>query len=264
MIEEYRVKIEPKVLQVWESMILNNNRRFFNENLNLLNTMRRVYMEICAKVRSVSWFKFGAMQTPTDFIMYTEVIEETRPRVIIETGTAAGNCAKFYDEVLKRIHGDDNYLIITIERFPHTETLDSLKNYKNIISLIGDSTSNDIIEQVKNKIPVQWPVMVTLDSDHGAEHVMAELTAYAGLVSHGCYCIVQDSYLGLYWGGNLEDHEQLAIINGDTTGRQFDYIGSPLGAVEAFLQVHDEFNIDMDKQRWLITQHPYGWLKRIV
>ena len=35
-----------------------------------------------------------------------------------------------------------------------------------------------------------------------------------------------------------------------------------LGAVEAFLQVRPEFSVDMEKQRWLVTQHPYGWLRR--
>jgi cephalosporin hydroxylase len=91
-------------------------------------------------------------------------------------------------------------------------------------------------------VPDGWSVACTLDSDHSAEHVARELDAYAPLVTPGHYLVVQDTYLGLYLDG--------------------DYAGGPLGAVEAFLTEHPEFEIDMHPQRWLITQNPFGWLKR--
>lgn len=102
--------------------------------------------------------------------------------------------------------------------------------------------------------------MLTLDSDHGAEHVLAELSQLADLVSPGQYLIVQDTFLGFCGGTSGVDQDAIRDGRGDDV--HFDYHGGPLGAVEAFLVVRREFEVDENKQRWLITQHPYGWLRR--
>ena len=175
--------------------------------------------------------------------MFQEVLCSTRPQVLIETGTAGGAMTRILAEFLQRIHGAGNFRMITVEKIPEHPQVEELAKIPEISLIFGDSSDLAVVRQVQALIPNGWSVACTLDSDHSAEHVAKELDAYGPLVTPGHYLVVQDTYLGLYYPPG-------------------DYIGGPLGAVEAFLGEHPEFEIDMYPQRWLITQNPFGWLKR--
>ena len=84
--------------------------------------------------------------------------------------------------------------------------------------------------------------LVILDSDHSQAHVEAELAAYAPLVPVGCYLIVEDSNIGQI---------------------RKDLMPGPLEAIETFLAVNDEFEIDRSRERFLITFNPSGYLRRV-
>ena len=86
--------------------------------------------------------------------------------------------------------------------------------------------------------------MVILDSLHTAEHVGAELELYADIVSPGCYLVVEDM--------NVNGHPVLP-----------DYGPGPTEAVEAFLATTDEFVVDRDRERFLMTLNPGGYLRRV-
>lgn len=235
-------------------------RRFFApEHAELLAVARPLFIKTFNVVAQSPWFDLGAMQSPVDFMAYMECILRKRPRVIFETGTASGAGALFYAEVLKRVHGDDDVLVITVDvnKDPISPRVASCPQ---ITSLIGSSVDPEVVNEVRRLAAGRGPVMVTLDSDHSAEHVAREIGCYADLVSSGQYLIVQDTYLGLYWGGNLTAEQQQDLLAGRPGAVPFDYIGSPLGAVEAFLSVDDRFSIDMHPQRWIITQCPFGYL----
>jgi cephalosporin hydroxylase len=86
--------------------------------------------------------------------------------------------------------------------------------------------------------------MVTLDSDHTAGHVRAELDAYAPLVTPGSWCLVQDGII-----------DTLPRYEGGRPG--------PLTAVEEFLRTNSDFEVDAERSRkFLISHHPRGWLRR--
>ena len=59
----------------------------------------------------------------------------------------------------------------------------------------GSSIDQDVISQVHSSVPSGSRAVVSLDSNHTHDHVLAELDAYAGLTSVGSYCIVFDTVI---------------------------------------------------------------------
>jgi cephalosporin hydroxylase len=87
------------------------------------------------------------------------------------------------------------------------------------------------------------PVLVMLDSAHDAPHVRAEMEVYAPFVTHGSYLIVEDT--------NVNGHPAHP-----------EHGPGPFEAVQDFLATHDEFTPDPFCEKYLLTMHPGGWLRR--
>jgi len=88
------------------------------------------------------------------------------------------------------------------------------------------------------------PVMVILDSDHSEGHVSRELDAYSPFVTPGSFLLVQDGAI-----------DRLGYFRAFRPG--------PCRAIARFLGAHAEFEIDRERcGRFLITDHPDGWLRR--
>jgi cephalosporin hydroxylase len=115
----------------------------------------------------------------------------------------------------------------------------------------GSSTAPEIIEQVKQVAQSYQRVMVCLDSNHTHAHVLAELQAYAALVSVGSYCVVFDTI--------VEDMPKEMFSD-----RPWGPGDNPKTAVSEYLKAHSEFEIDKSIQhKLLITVAPDGYLKRV-
>lgn len=254
------------IVQRWYTNRISGKRAFHDKYPDFIQTAQHVFENFTADdsttwVPHTSWFDIGAIQIPSDYLMYIEVLQLSRPKVLIECGSMSGGSAAIWAEMLRRVVGDD-FLVITIELRPEGLQEAFLKRDSNIVSLVGDSTSPEMVQQVKNLIPVNWPVMVTLDSAHDGLHVCKEIGNYAPMVTPGQYMIVQDTFLGLCWGGNVLPGDCRRHVKAGNT-RAFDYHNCPLGAVEALLDTSDDFVVDLDRQRYVLTQHPFGWLKRV-
>ena len=59
----------------------------------------------------------------------------------------------------------------------------------------GSSIDPEIVQQVRMHAKGMDRVLVSLDSNHTHQHVLAELNAYSDLVSVGSYCIVFDTVI---------------------------------------------------------------------
>ena len=93
-------------------------------------------------------------------------------------------------------------------------------------------------------------VLVCLDSNQTHDHVLAELKAYADLVSVGSYCVVLDTV--------MEDLPAELHSN-----RPWGPGNSPRSAVKAFLVDHPEFEVDRQiDHRLLLSAGTKGYLKR--
>jgi len=115
----------------------------------------------------------------------------------------------------------------------------------------GSSIAPEVIAQVKEVAKGYERVLVSLDSNHTHDHVLAELEAYAPLASLGSYCVVFDTI--------VEDMPSDMFPD-----RPWGPGNNPKTAVWEYLKTHPEFEIDKSIQnKLLITVAPDGYLKRI-
>ena len=185
---------------------------------------------------NTTWLGTKALKCPLDLWIYQEIIYETRPDIIIETGTAAGGSALFFASMFDLL-GQGRVATIDIKnRWKRPQ-------HPRITYLLGPSTSNDIVECVKSITNDSDRVMVVLDSDHSRDHVLNELRLYSPMVSEGCYLIVEDT--------NINGHPVL-------TG----YGSGPMEAMETFLAENDDFEIDREREKFLLTFNPRGYLRK--
>lgn len=175
----------------------------------------------------------GAIKTWEDVERYERAIAAARPTMLIETGTYAGYSAWWFRERVP--------LVVSIDI---NENVAPGFRRPGLIFLTGDSISSDVFTLVR-RLASNERVMVSLDSDHSAEHVLKEMNAYAPLVSIDSYLVVEDGIVR--W---LPDNAG--------------YVGSPLDAIEAFVYTRDDFAIDTElEELWPQTQFPSGWLRRV-
>ena len=182
------------------------------------------------------WFGVAALKCPFDLWIYQEIIHETRPDLVLETGTARGGSALFLASIFDLLGGGE-VVSIDIVRRPEWPT------HPRVTYLTGSSTSPAVLEQVTERAAKASRVMVILDSDHKKDHVLAELKAFSPLVSPGSYLIVEDT--------NINGHP---VFPGFGPG--------PSEAVDEFLAGTDRFVRDLARQRFFVTFNPGGYLRR--
>jgi cephalosporin hydroxylase len=248
------------VTQKWHANKTSGKRAFHDKYPDFIRVAQQVFENFTADnsatwVPHTAWFDVGAIQIPSDYLMYVEVLQMTRPKVVVECGSMSGGSAAIWAEMLRRIVGPGSK-VITIELYGGLQER-FLKSDPNIVSLVGDSTSPEMAQRVQALIPDGWPTMVTLDSAHDGLHVCKEIGSYAPMVTSGHYLIVQDTFLGLCWGGNVLPGDCRRHVKAGNV-RAFDYHNCPLGAVETLLDTSDDFSVDLGSPALRADQHPFG------
>jgi cephalosporin hydroxylase len=182
------------------------------------------------------WLGQHVLKCPLDLWIYQEILHEVRPVLIVETGTYQGGSAFFLASICDLL-GQGKILTIDVDR------REDRPQHPRITYLTGSSTSNGILRQVRRRARGASRVLVILDSSHAKEHVLAELHAYAPLVTPGSYLIVEDTNL-----------------NGHPVDR--DHGRGPAEAVAEFLEGNDAFVRDESREKFMLTFNPGGYLKK--
>jgi cephalosporin hydroxylase len=113
----------------------------------------------------------------------------------------------------------------------------------------GSSIDPDIVARVRS-LAAGKRVLVVLDSSHTHDHVLAELRAYASLVSIGSYCVVMDTVIEDMPAGSYPD-------------RPWSIGNNPKTAVREFLRTDGGFEVDTEIEAKLqITVASGGYLRR--
>lgn len=199
-----------------------------------------------------SWMGVPIIQMPADVMATQEVIWNTKPDIIIETGVARGGSMIFMASLLKII-GKGRVIGVDIDIRAHNR--DSIEKHplSPLITLIeGPSTTAETLARVKAEIPPGASVMVVLDSDHSRDHVLDELRCYGPLVTDGQYLVVADTLLG-----------QVELAQTPTKRSKTWYPGDePYAAFNAYMQETDRFEIDeVLNGKLVLSSSPGGYLK---
>ena len=181
------------------------------------------------------WLGTPAQKCPLDLWIYQEIIWETKPEVIIETGTAKGGSALFFASIFDLMKKGE---VITIDMAD-----DCNVSHPKITKIMGNSVSAEVITQVR-EIVGNKTAMVVLDSCHEKEHVLKEMNLYNQFVSIGNYLVVEDT--------NINGHPVRP-----RWGR------GPMEAVNEFLKNRKDFEVDHAKEKFLLTFFPKGFLRRV-
>jgi cephalosporin hydroxylase len=176
---------------------------------------------------SFTWMGRPIIQLPEDMVRIQEVLYAVKPDVVIETGVAHGGSLIFYASLFKAM-GRGRVIGVDVEIRPHNRKAIEAHPMSSLITLIdGDSVSQDTLTRVRSHIGAGERVLVLLDSNHSKAHVLAELEAYAPLVSPGSYIVATDGLMEF-----LDD-----VPRGQPSWK----IDNPKAAAEEFASKHPEF-----------------------
>ena len=213
------------------------------------------------------WLGRPIIQIPQDMVAIQELIWKIRPDLVIETGIAHGGSLILSASMLALLDYCDavesgraldpkatrrRVLGIDIDIRAHNRAaIEAHPMAHRIDMLQGSSIAPEIIAEVRQRAQGHERVLVILDSNHTHEHVLAELDAYAPLVSPGSYCVVFDTVIEDLPAGMYPD-------------RPWDVGDNPKTATREFLSRNSDFVVDEDiEAKLLITVAPGGYLRRI-
>jgi len=188
------------------------------------------------------WMGVPILKLPSDMWLYQDVIWETRPDLVVETGTNWGGSAVFFANLFDLMGTEGRVITVDIQRCP-----EGYPSHRRIQFITASSTASETVAAIRRQIRPLDRVMVILDSDHREKHVREELRLYSPLVSPGCYLVVEDTN-----------------VNGHPVHREFG--PGPMEALRDFLASDLGANFESDRSKddqFGFTFHPRGWLRRV-
>lgn len=199
-----------------------------------------------------SWMGRPIIQFPQDMVAMQEIIWNTKPDLIIETGIAHGGSLIYYASLMEMMGLEGYVLGIDIDIRSHNQAaIDAHPMRKRIQMIQGSSIAEETVAEVAKHTQGKKSILVILDSNHTHEHVLQELQFYSPFVTKGSYLIVFDTL--------LEDMPDDLIKD-----RPWGTGNNPKTAVWEFMKTTDAFEIDKAiEAKLLITVAPDGYLKRV-
>ncbi|MDD4456262.1 MAG: cephalosporin hydroxylase family protein [Syntrophotalea acetylenica] len=197
-----------------------------------------------------SWMGRPIIQYPQDMVAMQEIIWETKPDIIVETGIAHGGSLIYYASVLELMGSDAYVLGVDIDIRPHNkQAIEAHPMFKRIKMIQGSSVDDAVMSQVRAEVEGKKRVLVSLDSNHTHEHVLRELELYAPLVTKDSYLVIFDT--AVEFAPDELNHDRPWSV-GD----------NPMTAVDEYLKSTDRFEIDESyNNKLLISMAPNGYLR---
>ena len=217
-------------------------------------------------VYNFDWMGRPIIQYPQDMVAMQELVWQLRPDLIIETGIAHGGSLVLSASLLAMLDMCDaieagttldprqssrKVIGIDIDIRAHNRAAIEAHPMASRIQMVqGSSIAPETIAAVNAAAAGYQCVLVLLDSMHTHDHVLAELDAYAPLVTPGSYCVVFDTFVEDMPPGFFDD-------------RPWDVGNNPKTALRQWLQSHPDFEVDTSwPDKLMVTVAPEGFLRR--
>jgi cephalosporin hydroxylase len=252
-----------------------------NGNNDSLRAAAKAFME--ESIGAQYSYNFSALgrpiiQYPQDIVAIQELIWQTKPDLIIETGIAHGGSLilsasmlallEYCEAIEKGVTLDPSkpqrrVLGIDIDIRAHNKRAIAAHPMSGRIEMIeGSSIDPAVVAQVQRQAKGFRRVMVCLDSNHTHDHVLGELMAYAPLVTLQSYCVVFDSIVEDLPPGSFGDRPWGRGNSPKTAVWEF-LRRLSAGGVRAADGAPMKFEIDRSvENKVLLTAAPDGYLKR--
>jgi len=194
-----------------------------------------LHMAVYASTQGV-WLGHQMQKNAFDLMAQHDILYQSRPDVLVETGTWKGGSALYYATLMDAMnHG----MVITVDKWNWL----GRPTHPRIHFVGGDSIDPHVVQSIRNVTDQALKVMVVLDSDHTKAHVLEELRLYAPMVTLQQYLIVEDT--------NIHGHPI-----------RTDLPEGPYEAVVEWLKQTTEFAIDEEIEP-IISNCPGGYLCRV-
>lgn len=175
------------------------------------------------------------LKTPFDVMVLGEIIEDTRPPLILEIGSYDGGSALWMANLCDALGLETRIVSVDIADHPGKIA------HPRIAWVVGDCLAPDTQARVADAAG-ELRGMVIEDSDHKYHVTKGILEAYERYVARDCYFVVEDTIV--------------EFIN-------MPPFPGPLKAVHEFMASHQEsFVIDRSREKYIITHNPMGYLLR--
>ena len=207
-------------------------------------------------VYSFTWLGRPIIQLPEDMVRLQELIYRVRPTIVLETGIAHGGSLVYHASILKAM-GAGRVIGVDVDIRDHNRRALDEHELASMVTLIeGDAVAAPTVARVREEIDSRDRVLVILDSNHTKAHVLAELEAYAPLVTPGSYLVAMDGIMG-------------DLAGAPRTEADWEW-NNPAAAVQEFVAAHADFVVDEPSfpfneglVRRRVTYSPAGWIKRL-
>lgn len=204
-----------------------------------------------------SWMGRPIIQYPQDIVAMQEIIWRVQPDLIIETGIAHGGSLIFSAAMLElnaACGGPAQAQVLGLDidiRAHNRQAIEAHPMARRISMIEGSSIAPEVIRDVHARAAGKQRVLVCLDSNHTHAHVLAELEAYAPLVTVGSYCVVFDTI--------IED-----LPKSSQPVRPWGPGDNPKTAAREWVEAHPEFEVDRSVDgKLLVSVAPEGYLLRV-
>ena len=233
----------------------------------------------------VVWWGVGSQQSVFDSAMIHEMLWRVKPDLLIEIGTWCGGGTIMYAKTM--VEYNSRAKVITVDpanaekrweciQKPGSQWYkslnpfgqpgvqspfwSSLKASGNLVHLVGDPATPKNLRRLSEAAANANRVLIVDDGDHNAEPLVRHFHALSGLVTPGSYYLVQDPRLDYDCAYTILTRKSIwpycrkIVLYGGPSGAVANITASP-GFDRDWVQ-------DRSVERWAVTQHPGGYLRR--